>query len=126
MMEYFTDWMPTSATLHRTVTTKNAAGQTVITINSIDGIHTFGKWVDRSVQTNQNDKFVNSETGKLAIDYQKFYITTIAGSISTTVEVIPAVNWYATFGGVKYFIDGVDNIGSLGEVYLFEYHKELK
>lgn len=126
MMEYLTDWMPTSATLHRTVTSKNAAGQTVITINNIDGIHTFGKWVDRSIQTNQNDKFVNSEIGKLAIDYQKFYITTVVGQTSTTVEVIPAINWYATIGGVKYFIDGIDNIGSLNEVYLFEYHKELK
>jgi hypothetical protein len=126
MMEYFTDWMPSSATLHRSVTTKNAAGQTVTTIQNIDGIHTFGKWVDRSIQTNQNDKFVNSETGKLAIDYQKFYITTVVGQTSTTVEVIPAINWYALIGGVKYFIDGIDNVGSLNEVYLFEYHKENK
>jgi len=124
MMEYFTEWMPTSATLHRTIRTKNAAGQTVNTIQNLDGVHNFGKWVNQSIQTNQNDKFVNMETGKLAIDYKKFYITVVVGQTSTTSEVIPDVTWYAMIGGVKHFIDGIDNIGSLNEVYLFEYHKD--
>lgn len=126
MMEMFSDWMPVSATLSGKVTTNNAAGQPITSVKNIDGTHKMAKWVTASVKTNNNDKFALYETGKLAIDYKKFYITTVVVDppSSTTVEVFPDATWYATIDGKKYFIDGVDNIGSMNEVYEFTYHKE--
>jgi len=126
MMEMFSDWMPSTGTITRIENTKNAVGQTVKTPVNIDGTHTFAKWVSSSRQTNISDKNVDKEIGKLAIDFKKFYITTVVISppSSTTVEVFPDITWYVTINSVKYFIDGIDNIGSLGEVYLFTYTRD--
>lgn len=116
MLEYFSDWMPVEAKLYKVVSTKNSIGQTVLTKTAIDGVYKFAKWVTASQQTDLNDKFVNNEIGKLAIAYRKFYIG--------TVEQVPDITWYAVIGGVKYFIDGIDNIGSMNETYVFAYHKD--
>lgn len=136
MLEYFPDWKTTSALIYKVTSTINATtGAPEMTATLLDGVHEFVKWVDKSMQTNQSDKFVNSETGRLAIEYKKFYLTTeteipavppseTPTVLSTTEEETPGINWYALINDVKYFIDGIDNVGTLEEVYIFTYHKD--
>lgn len=126
MMEYFSDWAKSSAVFSRTISSKNSAGQTVTTIQAIDGTHLVGKWIDSAVQTSTSDKFVGQETGRLALDYKSFTVTTTAGAppVTTVTSVYPDSTWFATINGKKYYLEGVDNVGSLNEVFIFSYRKE--
>jgi hypothetical protein len=127
MFQHFTDWAGT-AVFYRVVTSKDSAARTVSTTQTINAgaAITFGRWTDKSVQTNQNDKFVLSEVGRFCLAYQSFFVSVTAGTpaVTTTTFVQPDNTWYAVIGGKKYFIEGVYNVGGQNELYVFSYRKD--
>lgn len=108
-MSFFEDWEIASISFYSEVETLDSEGQTVKS-QSLLGTADCGKWVDTSLETNVNDKFVNSEVGKFALDYPSFTITTKS---------------YALIDSVKYYIVGVDDIGSQNDVLLLTYRKDV-
>lgn len=108
-MEFFEDWEIKTVSFYKEVETLDSNGQTVKT-PSLVGTSDCGTWVDTSIETNVNDKFVNSEVGRFALDYPSFTIDT---------------NTYALISSVKYYIIGVDNIASQNDVLLLTYRKDV-
>lgn len=127
MIEYFSDWMGT-AKLYRVVETKNTAGQTIKTEQAINAgaDFTIGRYVTTAVQSNLGDKFALSEIGKIVIAYQSFFVRTTAGDppVTTDTQVWFDPSWYAVVGGKKYYIEGVDNVGSQDEILVLTYRRE--
>lgn len=125
MFEYFNEWTK-QATFTRTVTSKNAAGQTVKTNQTISDGKAFnvGKWADRSFQSNKNDKFFGENVGRFVIPYQGFTVSVTVGTVTTVSSVVPDNTWIATVDGVRYFVEAVDNVADQNEIYVLTVRKE--
>lgn len=106
------DWL-VSATFYKEVP---GAVDPITRIPGVDtktllGTVNVGFWVDRSQETNINDKFVNDKTGKIVVNKSDLTFTID----KTSVAVIDSEDYY---------IEGTDNIGFQNEILLLKYRKE--
>lgn len=126
MLEYFDGWDRFNAVFYKQITSKNAAGQTITTNQALNAGASIvcWKWVDRAVQTNENDKFAGSEIGRVAMEYQVLWYDVTVGETTTRTNVPIDNTVYALFDGKKYYVEGVDNVGTLNEVLILTYRKE--
>jgi hypothetical protein len=126
MLEYFDGWDVSSAVWYKIISTRDAAGRTVETNQALNGGVSMRvyKWVDRAVQTNENDKFAGSEIGRIALPYQTLWYDTTVGETTTRTAVPFGVSVHALIDGKKYYVEGVDNVGSLNEVLILTYRRE--
>ena len=127
MLDYFSDWMG-QAKLYRVIETKNTAGQIVKADQVINAgkNFTFGRYVTSAVQTDLSDKFALSEVGKIVMEYQSFFVRVPVGDppVMTDVPVSIDTTWFASIGGKKYHVEGVDDVGAQGEVLVLTYRRE--
>ena len=68
-----------------------------------------GKWVNTSLRKNVDQKFKNQEVGNIVLDFPSFTIDT---------------NSFCLIDSVKYYIVGVDNVGSQDEILLLTYIRD--
>lgn len=110
----FDDWKKETGIVYQLTQIRNAAGQTEDSESVVQSGIEFWRWTDQSLQTNVSDKFVDRETGNILLDPE-------------TTSFTPNVNmWIINAAGIRYNIEGVDNIGAFTEVYKLSYTREYK
>lgn len=111
-LDCFAEEMNKTGSLQLEVTNKGATGQTSITWDVVETV-TFGFWTDNSIQSNNNDKFVNDKTGTIILDPAK-------------VSILPGIKYKIVYNSEDYFITGNDDIAFMGEVYALNFKKEYE
>ena len=75
-------------------------------------------YTNSSIQTNQNYKFVNKETGNII--YDPAMMVNAAGKTFDITKKLKAI-----IDGIDYFIEGKDNIFRFNEVQILTYQKDV-
>ena len=71
----------------------------------------FGFYVEKSIQTNVNEKFIDNKTGTLVCRFRDLTFT-------------PKIDHKLIYNSEDYFIIGTDNVGLQNEVWLLKFRKE--
>lgn len=114
ILDHFTDWQKKTADFKKLVNTTNDAGQPIEewqTVSGGSGIDV-NFWTDASRETNQNDRFVDQATGTALVDPAK-----ISFAPDTTMKMV--------IDSKDYYIEGVDDVAALGDVYILTWRREI-
>lgn len=114
MLEYFEEWTTKTGTFEQYVSTTNAAGQPIETWEAVTGGEDVevNFWTDSSRETNVNDRFVDQATGTLLVD-------------PAQISFKPDTTMRFNVAGKVYYIEGVDDVAAMGDVYVLKWRREI-
>lgn len=110
ILDNFDDWKRTTATFYKRSTTKDSSGQPIDAFTLTGTAFSAWYWIDSSLVNSTDERFVNSEVGKIAWEPN-----------SLTVNV----GDYLLIGSERYYIIGIEpDMMGFGEMALADYRRE--